>query len=44
MLIKSQAKGQTKQIRTHKQRQNLGNLYHLDNNDLIGATLTAMMQ
>jgi hypothetical protein len=28
----------------YTQRQKLGNRYHLDNNDLIGATLTAMMQ
>jgi hypothetical protein len=44
MLIKSQAKGQMKQARTHKQRQKLGNMQHLDNDDLVGATLTAMMQ
>jgi hypothetical protein len=43
MLIYSQAKGQTKQTRTHEQRQKLSNMYHLNNN-LIGATLTAMMQ
>jgi hypothetical protein len=28
----------------YTQRQTLGNKYHLGNNDLIGATLTAMMQ
>jgi hypothetical protein len=44
MLIQSQAKGQTKRTCTHKQRQTLGNMYYLDNNNLIGATLTAMMQ
>jgi hypothetical protein len=43
MLIQSQTKGQTKQTRTHKQRQYLGNVYHLGNNDLTGATLTAMI-
>jgi hypothetical protein len=37
-------KGQTKQTRTHKQRQKLGNMYDLDDNDLIGAILTAMLQ
>jgi hypothetical protein len=27
-----------------QQRQKLGNMYQLDNNDLIGASLTGMMQ
>jgi hypothetical protein len=44
MLIKSQARKQTKQTRKHKQRQKLGNMYNLDYNDLIGATLTTKIQ
>jgi hypothetical protein len=35
-------KGQIKQTRTYKQRQKLADMYHLDNNELIAATLTAM--
>jgi hypothetical protein len=35
----------TNETNTYKQtKTNLGNIHHLDNNDLIGATLTAMMQ
>jgi hypothetical protein len=44
MLTQSQAKGRTKETQTHKQRQKLGNMYHLDNNDLTDAYLRATMQ
>lgn len=34
----------TKQTRTHKQRQDLGNIHHLETDSVNGATLTAMMK
>jgi hypothetical protein len=39
VLVKSQAERQTKQTHTHKQK--LSNVYHLDDKNLIGATLIA---
>jgi hypothetical protein len=44
MLIHSEAKGETKQTRTPQKIKKLDNMFHLDNNDLIGAILTAVMQ
>jgi hypothetical protein len=42
MLIYPQAKGRTRRTRT--QRQNLGHIYRLDNNELIDANLTAIIK
>jgi hypothetical protein len=42
MLIIIKTKRTNQKTRTHKQK--LGNMYHVNNNDLIGTTFTAMMQ